>query len=374
MFKKILQMLQQFSTYYFGTTSSPSVLTFSITGMCQSNCKTCNIGCKYRKNPKEIKDKDLKIDEIEKIFKSLGKIEFFNISGGEPFLRNDFPQIIELACKYLKPSIIHSPTNAILSEKIAKNVEESLKIIKKYNPKVKLTIKPSIDGVGKSHDEIRGVTGNFERLKETIKLLKLLEQKYKNFHLELGTVVSVFNIDCLGEIEDWVHKQGIQSYRNEIAETREEFFNIGEKITPSGKVYEKLMRNFSKKIKENLKSKKLFTKLLESMRLTYYQLVPRILKEKRQVIPCYAGITNVHINYDGQVWPCCVIGYKKPMGDLRKFNYSFPKLWNSKEANEVRKHIKDKNCYCPLANQEYSNILMSPKMMLVSLYNFVRSL
>lgn len=347
----------------------PFVLTFSITGMCQSRCKTCNIGCVFSKNPKKIIEKDLKIEEIEKIFKSIGRVKFFNISGGEPFLRKDFPQIIELACKYLKPKIIHSPTNAILSQKIYDDVVKSLEIINKYNPKMKLTIKPSIDGVGTLHDEIRGVPGNFEKLKRTIKLLKPLEDKYKNFHLELGTVVSVFNIDNLDEIEDWVHKQGVQSYRNEIAETREEFFNIGENITPSADIYENLMRSFSKKIRNNIKEKKLFTKFLESMRLTYYQLVPKILKEKKQVIPCYAGITNAHINYDGQVWPCCVIGYKKPMGSLRDYNYNFEKLWKSNQAVEVRKYIKDKNCYCPLANQAYSNILFSPKSLIRSIIN-----
>ena len=34
---------------------------------------------------------------------------YFNISGGEPFLRDDFPEIIKLACRYLTPGIIHIP-------------------------------------------------------------------------------------------------------------------------------------------------------------------------------------------------------------------------------------------------------------------------
>ena len=82
-----------------------------------------------------------------------------------------------------------------------------------------MTIKPSIDGVGNIHDEIRGVKGNFKQLDKTISYLKELEKDYKNFHLELATVISNFNINHLSEIEDYVHSLGVQSYGNEIAKT-----------------------------------------------------------------------------------------------------------------------------------------------------------
>ena len=78
---------------------NPITLTYSVTAACQSKCKTCNIGLKYQQDP-ERKSKDLSLEEIEKIFESLGQIYFFNISGGEPFLRKDLPEIIRLACKY----------------------------------------------------------------------------------------------------------------------------------------------------------------------------------------------------------------------------------------------------------------------------------
>jgi MoaA/NifB/PqqE/SkfB family radical SAM enzyme len=351
--------------------AKPITLTFSVTCACNSLCKTCHIGKMYRENPNRIKN-DLKIKEIEKIFKSMGHIYFFNISGGEPFLRNDFQEIIELACKYLKPGIIHSPTNAIVSKKILNDVKGSLKIIEKYNPKIQFTIKPSIDGVGKDHDEIRGVPGNFKMLEETIRLLKPLQEKYPNFHLELGTVVSNFNIKKLDEIEDYVHSVGIQSYRNEIAEQREEFFNLKDPITPTAEQYQKLMKRFKNKIRENVRGKKLYTKVTEAFRLVYYDLVSEILRQKTQVIPCYGGISNVHINYNGEVWPCCVLGYKKPLGNLRDYNYNFKKLWNSKKAANVRKYIADKKCYCPLANQSYSNILLDFKSLLKVVKNILK--
>jgi Predicted Fe-S oxidoreductases len=301
---------------------------------------------------------DLSLDEIEKIFKSMKPVYFFNLSGGEPFLRKDLPDIVALACKYLRPRVIHTPTNAILSDRIIKNTDEIISIVRAYDSSVPFTVKPSIDGVGDLHDEIRGVKGNFEQLLKTINGLRKLEDKYDNFHLELGTVISNFNIDHLEEIEDFVHSLGVESYRNEVAECRTEFFNLKDPITPPAEVYQRLIKDFSRKVEENIASKKNLAKMTEALRVVYYNIAGKILAEQRQVIPCYAGISNVHINYDGGVWPCCVLGYEKQMGNLREYDYDFQKLWHSDEAEAVRKYILGKNCACPLANQGYSNILM----------------
>ena len=336
---------------------NPMTITYSVTAACQSRCKTCQIGAMFCQDPTR-PQKDLKLDEIEKIFKSMKPVYFFNMSGGEPFMRDDLPEIVELACKYLKPRVVHTPTNAILSEKIIKNTEKIIQIVRKYDPSVPVTVKPSIDGVGDKHDQIRGVKGNFKCLLKTIDGLKKLEEKYDNFHLELGTVISNFNINDLDEIEDFVHSLGVESYRNEVAECRTEFFNLEDEITPPAEVYQKLIKDFARKVEDNIGKKKKLARTTEAMRVVYYDLAGKILAEKRQVIPCYAGVSNVHINYDGGVWPCCVLGYEQEMGNLRDYDYDFQKLWYSDKAFEVRKYIKEKNCACPLANQAYSNELM----------------
>lgn len=337
---------------------NPITLSYSVTAACQSRCKTCQIGAMFCQDPTRAKQ-DLKLEEIEKIFASMKPVYFFNISGGEPFLRKDLPDIVRLACKYLKPRVVHTPTNAILTDRIIEYTERILQIIRKeYDPTVPFTVKPSIDGIGERHDEIRGVKGNFEKLLKTIEGLKKLEEKYDNFHLELGTVVSNFNIDCLDEIEDFVHSLGVESYRNEVAECRAEFFNLSDPITPPAEVYQRLIKDFARKVEENIATKKSLAKMTEALRLVYYDIAGRILAEKRQVIPCYAGVSNVHINYDGAVWPCCVLGYSQEMGRLREYNYNFQELWHSEKAEQVRESIRRKNCACPLANVSYSNILM----------------
>lgn len=338
---------------------NPVTLTFSVTASCQSRCRTCQIGERFHRHP-EIAKLDLKIDEIEGIFRSLGPIYFFNVSGGEPFLRKDLPRIIQLACQYLRPRVIHIPTNGILYKRIPFLVEQILTIMEELCPEVPLTVKPSIDGVGKRHDELRGVEGNFDHLLRTIEALRAISERKPRLHLELGTVISRFNMDQIDAVADFVRGLGVQSYRNEIAEQRAEFFNQDDPITPDAVMYERLVRGFAARIRADIGNKRPLARMTEALRLVYYDLAVRILREKRQIIPCLGGISNAHLNFDGQLWPCCVLGYDKPLGDLRESDFDFQKVWRSEQARGVRRSIAQGDCACPLANQAYSNILFHP--------------
>lgn len=128
---------------------SPINVTFSVTNLCNSKCRTCSIWKVYPENriPAE---KELNLEEIEKIFTTIGSIYFFNISGGEPFLRKDLADIVELACRYLNPHVIHTPTNGILPGKIETGVREILTRMEKKGYGQPFTIKPSFDGVGRN--------------------------------------------------------------------------------------------------------------------------------------------------------------------------------------------------------------------------------
>ena len=348
----------------------PLVITFSVTNQCNSRCKTCNIWKLYIDKP-SLKDKELKLGEIEKIFKSIGHIYFFNISGGEPFLRQDLPEIVRLACKYLSPGVIHTPTNAIMTGLVVRQTRKIMEIIQEEAPGTPFTIKPSFDGVEAEHDKIRGVKGNFKKTIETTKKLKELKKEFPNLHVGLGTVVSVFNYDKLPKIAEYVRKLDVDSYINEIAEERSELFTVGSKITPDDKKYKEAIEFFKKEVKRGLKQKNRLTRMTQAFRLVYYDLVVDILKEKKQVIPCYAGLSNFHLTPYGDIWPCCVLGYRKSMGNLRELNYNFKKLWKSKSAKKVRRFIQDKSCACPLANQSYSNIMLDPKSALKVLKNML---
>lgn len=331
--------------------AKPITLTFSVTNRCNSRCSTCYIWQNQTTN-------ELSLQEIEKIFQGMGKVFYFNISGGEPFLRKDLPKIVILACKYLKPSVIHTPTNAIASDIVIKTTNEILKRMKQNGySHIQFTIKPSFDGIGEKHDKIRGVPGNFKLLMKTILGLKELQKEYPFLHVGIGTVISRFNVKEIPEIASYAKKLNMDSYIHEIAESRSELFNTDKNITPDIEDYAEAVEYFINEIKSDFKNKRRLSKVVYAFRIVYYRLVLKIMKEKRQVIPCYAGLSNIHMTPDGKVWPCCILGYKMPMGDLRQMNYSIPKILASKRAGEVREFIRKKKCYCPLANQAYSNLI-----------------
>jgi hypothetical protein len=98
-------------------------------------------------------------------------------------------------------------------------------------------------------------------------------------------------------------------------------------------------------------------------------MVKKLLQEKEQVIPCFAGIMSAQISPDGDVWPCCIRA--DSMGKLRDYNYNFKRLWKGAQAHTVRKLIKTQTCTCPLANASYTNMLASPKMLMKVMKNLV---
>jgi len=341
----------------------PFNLTFSVTNTCQSRCKTCKIWDIYRQTP-HLKKEELSLDEIEKIFSSMGPVYIFNVSGGEPFLRPDFPDIIALAVKYLKPGIIHIPTNAIASRIILAALEKIIDILKTNAPQTRLTVKPSLDHIGEKHDDIRGVKGNFNKVLDVFKILQELKSIYPNLSAELGTVISKWNIGDIHEISSFALSLNPDSYRNEIAEERHEMFNFDDHITPAPHEYKKAIQIFSSLQIKEMGQKPLFNRITNAFRLGYYQLALKILDQKTQPIPCYAGFTNAHLTPYGDIWACCTLGYSQSMGNLRDTDYNFRTIWNSPHAWQIRAKIKKKECACPLANQMYSNILMDSRSIL----------
>ena len=45
------------------------------------------------------------------------------------------------------------------------------------------------------------------------------------------------------------------------------------------------------------------------------------------------------------------------MGNLRDHDYDFGSVWRTGKAGELRRSIKAGECYCPLANAAYTNML-----------------
>jgi len=69
-------------------------------------------------------------------------------------------------------------------------------------------------------------------------------------------------------------------------------------------------------------------------------------------------VASAQIAPNGDVWTCCIRA--ESVGNLREHDYDFRAVWRSAQADELRRSIKAGECYCPLANASYTNMLCHP--------------
>ncbi len=343
------------SSRFLGTTVPlPISLTISVTNQCNSKCKTCSIWRRYSDH-QQLRATEFTVEEFDKTFDNFGgKIFWATLSGGEPFMRKDIVEIFETLCLNCHPAVVNIPSNGLLSSVIEGNVKRMME----KNCNTDLTLNLSLDGVGDKHEKIRGIPGNFERVLDTYERLRSLKAEFPRLQVGIHTVISKYNIANAVEIYDFAKGLAADSYITEMAEHRTELFNQDDDITPDSEAYAKFAERLSDSIRrDHLHSERKVSKLTQGFRLKYYKFAAQVLRENRQVLPCYAGYASCQITPFGDVWPCCILGYDKTMGNLRESNYNFNDIWQSRKANEIRKQIKNKQCACPLANAYYTNVL-----------------
>lgn len=134
----------------------------AITYQCNLRCKMCNIW--QKKNEEQTLSPEL--------FRYLPKnLKEINITGGEPFLHPEIVTITkQIAAACPKARIIFS-TNGSCPEQITVALEKILQTIKNIGVAV------SLDGVGATHDFLRGVKNSFIHAILTIRLLKKIRSK-----------------------------------------------------------------------------------------------------------------------------------------------------------------------------------------------------
>ncbi len=320
----------------------PLNMTVSVTYRCNSRCLTCHV---YEKKAEE-----LSVSEFDRIFASLGRAPYwYTMSGGEPFLRSDLPSICASAYRHNHPGIINIPTNGLLSDRIPAAVAE----IAGRCERSQVIVNLSIDDVGDRHDRIRGVAGNFDKAVETYEGLRSLGAP--NLTVGIHTVISVHNVERIPEIHRYVERElSPDSYITEIAEERVELETVGARVTPDRDAYAAAIDYLIARIREGSFSG--ISRVTQSFRVRYYELVKRFLETGREIIPCYAGVASAQIAPDGDVWFCCIKA--DPVGNLRDAGYDFPAVWFGERAKRARADLRSGACACPLANASYTNMLM----------------
>jgi MoaA/NifB/PqqE/SkfB family radical SAM enzyme len=326
----------------------PVNLTVSVTYSCPSRCATCDIWQK--------KVDDLSVDEYGRIFPSLARVPVWvTLSGGDQFVRSDFDEIVRLVRTQIEPSIVNIPMNGVITERIF----QLLPKIAHHTVGAQLVLNLSVDEIGEAHDRIRGADRNFEKLQLVAELIHDLKKTYAHVVLGVHTVISRLNVARIPEIER--EARAIfrpDSYIAEVAENRVELKTMDKHITPDTADYRRAIAHLTQAIRAN-RSKHPVARLVESLRLEYYELSARILEEQRQVIDCYAGWASAHLAPDGNVWGCCVRA--ESVGNVRDYGYDFKSVWLGPKADAFRQSVRAHECSCPLANASYTNLLLDAR-------------
>ena len=286
-------------------------------------------------------DEELALDEIKKIAAYLDKLVWLDISGGEPFLRDDLPDIIAA----FDAKTISIPTNSFDPTLIRNEVKKVRSVTE-----AEINIAVSIDGFRETNDIIRS-KGYFDKSIETIDLLKSLN----NVRVKVNTVLCNENY---GEIIDFmrfirsldVDFHSIIFRRGPINASMPNFER------PS---YEKLLQ-IKKAVFEIWDSydygfKSIEKNILKNYQRCMYETSLKIIKEHKQLPACLAGRTHLVVYANGD---CAFCEMLEPFGNLK--NRDIKEVLGSEEANAQRRHIKERKCHCHHNCNMIDNYFLNP--------------
>jgi MoaA/NifB/PqqE/SkfB family radical SAM enzyme len=279
-----------------------------------------------------------------KIFKNLrGRIRWLNLTGGEPFLRDDLYEIVFAAIRIMKPLFINIPTNGLLPQQ----VENLVRKIERHCVKnTNIVISVSVDDIYERDDNLRGVSGAYKMAIETFNILsssKIIEAYFQ-------VNISGYNIGHIEEVIEELlrHKKIIITFAHKMD----------------------LFRNFDTTMTiENFKSEaiKFIDKYISRfwringfdsvVFLMYLKGMRYFLLNGKLPVRCTAGISTLTIDPFGNVLPC---PYKiKSVLNVRDCEYNPLKYY----TGAVKKRVLLENYDCNLCWQNCEaipSILLHP--------------
>lgn len=285
--------------------------TVIVTYRCNARCNMCS---RFKRPSKP--DEEISLETIKK----LPQMYFTNITGGEPFIREDLKDIVREL--YKKSDRIVISTNGFFTDRI-------IDLCKEF-PNVGIRI--SIEGLEETNNKIRGLDDGFNRGYSTLK--KLVEMK----HPDVGFGMTVQDANA----KDLVSLYKLSDELNmefATASLHNSFYFVENKNI----IHDRLMvaGEFEKLINELLNSnqpKKWFRAYFN------HGLINYIFGQKR-LLPCDMAFDTFFIDPYGDVMPCNGTKEKEVMGNLNE--QTWDELWQSSQAEKVRNKVRhcDRNCW-----------------------------
>ena len=293
----------------------PTDVSIITTYRCQMRCKMCDIWENPSKRKEEITARDLEI---------LPSLKFVNVTGGEPFLRRDLDEIVEVA--FSKAPRVVISTSGWHVERIAEMAEKFPNI----------GIRVSIEGLSQKNDDLRGRASGFDRGMKTLLTLKNMGVQDIGF----GITVSNNNSEDMLWLYELSKSLGLEfataTFHNSY------YFHKGDnEVTNKGKVIEDFHELIERLMKEN--HPKSWFRAFFNLGLINY------IRDGKRMLPCEAGSANFFIEPNGDVYPCNGLEeqyWKESMGNIHDVS-NFEELWFSEQATRVRSLVRTcpKNCW-----------------------------
>lgn len=280
-----------------------------LTYRCNSRCVMCNTWQCPTDPAKEITPR-----EIE----ALPDLDFVNITGGEPFLRDDISDVLDVV-QQKAPRIVIS-TNGFLTERIARVMD---------GRDHKVGVRVSLDGLGDNHARVRGVPGAYGKAMATLRTLREMGVPDIGFSI----TVSDHNAHDLLPMFYMAESMNIE-FAIAVTHNGYYFHKYDNVIRDADRVageFEKLIRAYL----SSKRPKNWFRAYMASGVVDHIYGRTRPLK-------CMMASMSFFVDPYGQVQACNV--RELPMGNLRE--RSFADIWQGEAATDVRAKVASCNENC----------------------------
>lgn len=282
-----------------------------VTYRCNARCNMCDVWKHPTKPSDEIKPE---------IIRKLPNMFFTNVTGGEPFVRQDLPEIISELKK--KSGRIVISTNGFFTDRIISLCKE--------NPD--LGIRISIEGRKESNDRIRGIPDGYARTQNTLKKLREMGLK------DIGFAMTVQDLNYKDIVPLYMMARDLGYEFATAAVHNSHYFHKWDNRVEAKAEVEKALNELIDELLKSKKPKEWFRAYFNYGLINYIKGEPRFL-------PCEMGKNGFFLDPAGHILACNGMDQPEPMGNIREQNWD--DIWNSPRAAEVRNAAKNckKNCW-----------------------------
>jgi MoaA/NifB/PqqE/SkfB family radical SAM enzyme len=290
---------------------------------------------------RELNQPPLTFEEYERLARSIPRVAFLSLTGGEAFQR---PDIVELATMFRKTTKVgryQIPTSGFKTDLIVKATEQLLIA----NPSTPFRVDVSLDGVGVVHETQRGVRDGFERAVETIKVLNALRRRYAHFDVGVITTISGFNQHNVRELSaliEEIHPEG--EWIVNIARGHGRDPDAVEVDPGAYRLAQELIRARIARGSYRGHSGHFGAKWLSAKNAARRDIIAEMIDGGYARGGCAAGSLGGVIQSDGMVKVCEMLGDR--LGNVREFDYDLVRLWQANAARATRRHIQMSRCQC----------------------------